>query len=405
MKIALVSPYDFAYPGGVLHHILALERHFTRMGHEVKIIAPASQGDVSLDGRLIPIGRPRAVPTSGSIARITLSIRLASQIKEVLAREKFDIVHLHEPFMPMLCSAVLRFSDTANVGTFHACHGRPGYKFGRPISTFMLNRRAPKLAGKIAVSRPAADFAGEFVPGDYTIIPNGVDLEHFSPDVAPFEEFRDGKLNILFVGRLEYRKGFDYLLAAYRWIKPEFPDCRIIVVGPGTRLRGKYERRVAKCRLEDVVFIGHSSYDDLPRYYQTADIFCSPATGRESFGIVLLEAMALGKPIVASNIEGYASVVSDGVEGLLVPPKNDRMLAQALLSLMKDEALRRQIGERGRLKVREYSWDRVARRLLKYYSGVLSQPPWDKRRPEGEASLSSALAESSGGLGDGMSEK
>lgn len=385
MKIALVSPYDFAHPGGVVNHILALDNQFTRMGHEVRIIAPASKAVPTIGDRFIPIGKPRPIPASGSICRITISVRLASKIKEVLAREKFDIIHLHEPFMPMLCSAVLRFSDTANVGTFHACHGSPGYNFGWPISALMLHRRRRKLVGKIAVSKPAMDFASKHVPGYYNIIPNGIDLEHFSPDVAPIDRFCDGQINILFVGRLEKRKGLDYFLKAYRQVKEEFPDCRLIVVGPGTRLRKKYEKHVRRHRLEDVVFVGYTSYDELPRYYKTADIFCSPATGRESFGIVLLEAMSVGKPIVATDIEGYASVMTHGEEGLLVPPKNNKELARALASLISDEPLRRWMGAKGMLTAREYDWRKIARRVFDYYIRILSEPPWRQHFPEYEA--------------------
>ena len=382
MKIALVSPYDFAYPGGVVNHISALEQYFTKMGHQVKVIAPASKAVPNFGDRFIPIGKPRPIPVSGSIARITISLRLASRIKEVLAEEKFDIIHLHEPFMPMLCSAVLRFSDTANIGTFHACHGSPGYKFGRPISTMMLKRRRRKLTGKIAVSKPAMDFAHEHIPGYYNIIPNGINVEHFSPEVSPVDKFCDGKLNILFVGRLEKRKGLNYLLEAYKQVKQKIPNSRLIVIGPGTRLLKKYERFVRHSGLQDVVFVGYVSYDELPRYYKTADIFCSPATGRESFGIVLLEAMALGKPVVASNIEGYANVITHGVDGLLVPPKDTRMLAQTLISLMADESLRQQMGARGILKAKEYSWEYIAQRVLSYYMRVLSEPPWNKRFTE-----------------------
>lgn len=396
MKIALVSPYDFAYPGGVVNHISALEHHFTKMGHQVKVIAPASKAVPNFGDRFIPIGKPRPVPASGSIARITISLRLASKIKEVLAQEKFDIIHLHEPFMPMLCSAVLRFSDNAvNIGTFHACHGTflgmSGYNFGRPIGRMMLNRRRRKLNGKIAVSKPAMDFARKYIPGYYNIIPNGVDLEHFSPDVSPIERFCDGKINILFVGRLEKRKGVTHLLKAYQRVKQEVSNCRLIVVGPGTRLRKKYERQVRRSGLEDVVFVGYVSYNELPRYYKTAQVFCSPATGRESFGIVLLEAMAVGKPVVASNIEGYASVITHGVDGLLVPPKDEEMLAQALISLMTDESYRQQMGARGILKAKEYSWEHIAQRVLSYYARVLSEPPWNKRFPEGKT-ISSVLA-------------
>jgi len=384
VKIGLVSPYDFAHPGGVILHISYLERYFTRMGHEVKVIAPASRAIPDFGDRFIPIGRPRPIPSSGSIARVTISIWLAPKIREVLEREKFDIIHFHEPLMPMLCTSILRLSKTANVGTFHASYGKPGYNFARPVGKWILRRWFRKLDGKIAVSKPAMDFARENFPGYYNIIPNGVDVEHFSPDVAPIEEFDDGKLNILFVSRLEKRKGLNYLLQAFRRVKEEIPNSRLIVVGPGTRLRRRYERYVARSGLKDVVFVGMVSYDDLPRYYQTADVFCAPAIGSESFGIILLEAMAMGKPIVASNIEGYASVISHGADGLLVPPADKDKLAQALISLLNDEALRQEMGAMGRIKALEHSWEHIAQKVFAYYVRVLSEPPWNKRFPEFE---------------------
>lgn len=372
MKIALVSPYDFAYPGGVVNHISCLERNLTRMGHEVKIIAPASEAVSTFGDRFIPVGKPRSVPVSGSIARITLSPWLSSRIKAILEREKFDICHLHEPLMPMLCTTVLRLSQAANVGTFHALGGKPGYDFGKPISTFFLKRWFGKLNGKIAVSKSAMEFASKYFPGDYNIIPNGVDLEHFSPEVSPIDQFVDDKLNILFVSRLEKRKGLNYLLEAFKQVKGEIPNSRLIIVGPGTRLRHKYEKWVRRNGVKDVVFVGYVSYDELPRYYKIADIFCVPATGRESFGIILLEAMAVGKPIVATNIEGYAGLVADGVEGLLVPPKNKEQLAQALISLATDDSLRQEIGARGRIKALEYGWEHIAQRVSNYYLRVIS---------------------------------
>ncbi|MFH0942515.1 MAG: glycosyltransferase family 4 protein [Chloroflexota bacterium] len=373
MKIALVSPYDFSYPGGVTNHITCLERYLRQMGHYVRVIGPASQAVPSLDGRFIPIGKPRPVPASGSICRVTISPWLSPKINETLNRENFDIVHLHEPLMPMLCTTVLRLSDTVNIGTFHALAGSPGYGFGRPLSTFFFRRWFRRLHGRIAVSRPAQQFANKYLPGDYTVIPNGVDLTHFSRDVAPIGQFGDGKINILFVGRLEKRKGLNYLLEAYRQVKREVPECRLIVVGPGTRLRHKYEKTVAREDIKDVVFIGQVSHDELPRYYQTADVFCAPATNRESFGIILLEAMALGKPIVASNIEGYASVLTNGKEGLLAPPRDAKGLAESLMTLLTDPAMRREMGEKGRVTAAKYSWQHVAQRVFDYYQKVLSE--------------------------------
>jgi len=374
MKIALVSPYDFAYPGGVTNHISSLEHYLTRMGHEVKVIAPVSKAVSVFGNRFIPIGRPRSIPTSGSIARVTISTRLSPGIKSVLAEENFDIIHLHEPFMPMLCTTVLRTSQTKMVGTFHAFAGKPGYNFAKPLTIRWLRKWFCNLDAKIAVSKPALEFASKHLPGEYAIIPNGIDLEHFSPDVSPIDEFRDGKLNILFVGRMEQRKGVKYLIKAYQQVKEEFPETRLLIVGPGTRLRNRYERQVKHNKLNDVVFTGHVSYDELPRYYQTADIFCAPATGSESFGIILLEAMAMGKPIIASNIDGYASLVTHGTEGLLVPPKDDKRLARELRVLLSDESIRQQLGDKGKIKVRAYDWENIAQQILDIYTSVLNEP-------------------------------
>jgi phosphatidylinositol alpha-mannosyltransferase len=371
MKIALVSPYDFAHPGGVINHIRSLDEEFTRLGHDVRIIAPASRKKVAeLGQRFIQIGKPRPIPASGSISRISLSLHLAPDIKRVLEREKFDIVHLHEPFMPMLCSAVLRFSNGINVGTFHAYSGSPGYELGRPFTNILLRRRNLKLAGRIAVSQPARSYACKYVAGEFTVIPNGVDLSHFHTGVKPIPGYNDGKINILFVGRLEKRKGANYLLNAYGDLKKRCPNTRLIIVGPGVNLRRRYELKVKLCKLKDVVFTGGVKYEDLPRYYQTAHIFCAPATGRESFGIVLLEAMALGKPIVATSNEGYSSVLTDGEQGLLVPPKNSKALSKALQHLIEDGSLRDKLGANGLLSVRSYDWPLVARRVLDYYEKV-----------------------------------
>ncbi len=373
MKIALVSPYDFAYPGGVASHITNLDSHLRRLGYDVRIIAPASRSVNLFGERFLPIGRPRSLPSSGSIIRITLSVTLADHIRRVLNQEKFDLVHLHEPFMPMLCSAVLRFSETANVGTFHACEGVPGYYFGWPVAPVLLRLRARHLHGRIAVSQPALDYARHHIPGEYEIIPNGVDLRQFSPNVAPFEEYRDGKRNILFVGRLEKRKGLAYLLRAFMRVKQEMPDTRLIVVGGGTRLRPRYERFIAQHGLQhDVVFKGFVPNDEVARYFRTADIYCSPATGHESLGVVLLEGLATGTPVVASDIPGYSTVVTHGKDGLLFPPKDSARLAGTLLQLLNDRDLAARLSAAGLKTAAGYSWERIGERVAGFYQNVLA---------------------------------
>lgn len=373
MKIALVSPYDVAHPGGVVSHICALDRQLVRRGYDVRVIAPAARNIDQFGDRFIRIGRPLPIPSSESVIRVPVSLRLGPTIKSTFLRERFDIVHLHEPFMPMLCSAIMRFSDAVNVGTFHAAQGKPGYNWGRPVSTWMIRSRLKRLHGRIAVSEAAREFASRVVPGPYETIPNGIDLEAFSEDVAPIPRFMDGKLNILFLSRLEFRKGLNYLLNAYLLLKPEFPQSRLIVAGPGTRLRKRYERWIENTGLQDVVFVGAVTEEEKPRYYKTADIFSVPATGRESFGVILLEAMALRKPIVATNISGYCNVVTDGEDGLLVPPRDYVQLAGALRRMMADESLRRRMGDAGRAKAQRYSWETVSQRIIDHYMAAIER--------------------------------
>ncbi|MFC1900486.1 glycosyltransferase family 4 protein [Chloroflexota bacterium] len=379
MKIALVSPYDYAFEGGVNSHISSLERYLTRMGNEVKVIAPTSKEITLLGDRFIKIGKPRPIPASDSIIRVSVSLNLASTIKDVLEREKFDIVHLHEPFMPMLCSAILRFSDATNIGTFHAFDGKPGYNWGRPISTWMIRHRIRNLHGRIAVSNMALSYAQKNIQGDYEIIPNGIDTEFFSPDVKPIEEYSDGKKNILFLGRLERRKGLIYLIKAFYEVKQEMPDSRLIVVGSGTKLRKPYEKWVKNHGLEkDVLFLGFVPEEDKPRYFKTADIYCSPATSHESFGIVLLEGMAVGAPVVASNIDGYNSVITHNSDGMLVPARDTESLAQTLITVLKNKELQQRLSAEAIKTADKYSWEKLAQKVYSLYTEAIEKRPAHK---------------------------
>ncbi|MCH2536608.1 MAG: glycosyltransferase family 4 protein [Dehalococcoidia bacterium] len=364
MKIAMVSPYDFTWPGGVTAHVTQLARELGRNGHEVQVLAPHSPSRQNEnDEPFVALGRSVPLPSGGSTARVSLSWWLYPKVRALLQREAFDIVHLHEPMAPILPLCVLEFSDAVNIGTFHASYKHNHlYRLSHPL----IKRWHQRLDGGIAVSPAALRYVNSAFPGNYKIIPNGIDLDHFSTKAAPWPEYQDGKINILFVGRLEKRKGLRYLLDAFSRLKWDLPDIRLLVVGPGNP--DKESHSVLGARgLKDVVFAGFVSDDDLPRYYASADIYCSPATGAESFGIVLAEAMAAGKPVVASDIEGYAGIVTHGQEGLLFPRKDTEALAHALGTLIRDPELRRKLGAQGRQSVEQYRWDRVASQVENYY--------------------------------------
>jgi len=364
LKIAMVSPYDFTWPGGVTAHVAYLARELGRLGHQVQVLAPHSPSRECQEAeKFVPLGRSVPLPSGGSIARVSLSWWLYRKVRSLLKEEDFDIIHLHEPMAPILPLCVLEFSNTVNVGTYHATNNHTHlYKLG----SLVVKRWHRRLHGGIAVSPAARSYVNNAFPGDYEIIPNGIDVERFTQNAAPWPQYQDGKTNILFVGRLEKRKGLRYLLDAYSRIKWDLPNIRLLVVGSGNP--DKESHRILAARgLQDVEFLGPVSQEDLPRYYATADIFCSPATGSESFGIVLLEAMASGKPVVASDIEGYASIMSDGRQGILIPPKDSEALSAALARLVQDPSLRQQMGAEGRLTAEGYRWSKVARRVEEYY--------------------------------------
>ena len=273
MNIGLVSIYDFGYPGGVNLHVANLAEQFSKEGHRVRIIAPCSKNtDQFGTDKLIPLGWSIPLHTAGTTARIVLSMRLANKVKPLLERENFDLIHYHEPLCPTLPTTILRNSKAVNVATFHAFHGtrrvvgvscsdRAYTIFNSYVRKHWLSR----LHAKIAVSQAALEFVSNHFPGDYTIIPNGIDLERFHPHVKPIEQFDDGYVNILFVGRMEKRKGLKYLLSAYSKLKWDYPKIRLLIVGPGN-MDSDSERIMGERSLEhkDVKVIGNVSHDELP---------------------------------------------------------------------------------------------------------------------------------------------
>jgi phosphatidylinositol alpha-mannosyltransferase len=365
MRVGLVSPYDFASPGGVNDHVRHLARQLRRLGHEARIFAPSSRADVDFDtARFYRIGTPIAIPVNDSVARITLSFHLANEVAAIVEKERFDVLHFHEPLMPALPMTMLRMSTTANVGTFHAfARSNLGYYYARR----WLEPYLAYLHKGIAVSEPARAFVNQYFPDfPLRVIPNGIDVNAFRPGLPPIRHLRDDRVNILFVGRLEKRKGLGDLLRAYELMHARVPKTRLIIVGDGP-LRGQVESYISRHRLPDVVMAGYVPDTVLPRYYCSADIFCAPATGAESFGIVLLEAMASGLPVVATEIEGYMSVLEPGRDSMTVQPKGWAELGAALIILARDADLRRRMGEYGHEKAKRYGWEAVAAQIVEVY--------------------------------------
>jgi phosphatidylinositol alpha-mannosyltransferase len=379
MKIALVTPYDYPYPGGVTEHIRHLDREFRARGHDTRIIAPSTESQDALESNVIKVsGDVLPIPFNGSTARITLSPEVSRRVEEILNDEQFDIVHLHEPEAPLLGWTVLHASRAINVGTFHAySEANVLNEYAQPFMEWIHMQ----LDGRIFVSPVVRDSITPYLPGEHRVIPNGIDYARFAgPEpstrsgqgLQPVAEFDDGRPNILFVGRLDARKGFHHLLGAYASIKHMVPDVRLLVVGAfGEEDKARFAGYVRAHDLRDVHFIGRVSREELPRYYRTATVFCAPSTGGESFGIVLLEAMAAGLPVVASDIAGYRSVMQDGVEGCLVPPGEEKALAGCIIALLRDPERRERMAAQGRATAARHDWQIVAPRVLDYYQELI----------------------------------
>jgi phosphatidylinositol alpha-mannosyltransferase len=406
VKIGLVSPYDWAYPGGVKNHILHLAAELRARGHTVRILTPATGKTARrVEYGVYKVGWAAPLRVNGSVARISLTPDLNGHIGDLLMRERFDVLHLHEPLASVLPLTVLhsaRRSGAVVVGTFHAAVPRSltssppewAYASAKPF----LRHYFRKLDGRIAVSAAALGFIERFFPGDYRIIPNGVDVSRFR-DAVPRPELCDGKPNILFVGRAEKRKGLKHLLRAVPLVREYHPHARFIIVSDGP-LRAGFERYVDRAGWSDVVFTGRVSDADLPSYYGSADIFVSPATGGESQGIVLLEALAAGLPIVASNIAGHRTVLTTGEDGVLTPPADHEQLAWAICHLLNEPPEMERLRTAARERAEAFSWPRVAGEIEQYYCALL---PLRRRRTVSRPLTSSATELAVPGLGtDGL---
>ncbi|HID93333.1 MAG TPA: glycosyltransferase family 1 protein [bacterium (Candidatus Stahlbacteria)] len=367
MKICMVTDPYYPYPGGVAEHVHHLTLELRKLGHRVIVLTGSQNKEGEPD--VIQMGKLVSFPANLASITFTFHWRLPFLVWHFFRENSFDIVHAHGPLGFNLPYFAVHYAVAPCVGTFHTVY--VGYNF-YALAKMLLKDDFRKLKGVIVVSKAAKNNIAPHFPGYYRIIPNGVDVERFNPKVPPIPEFTSSNPKILFVGRLEPRKGLQHLLAAFPFIKKELPNVELIVVGTGPQAQ-KYQK-IAEHELGGAVkFVGYVTPKDLPSYYRSCDVYCSPAVGGEAFGIVLLEAMASGTPVVASNIEGYKEVVRDGYNGLLANPLDPRATASAIVKVLKDRALRRKLQENGRSFAESYSWRNVAKQVEQFYLELLNK--------------------------------
>jgi phosphatidylinositol alpha-mannosyltransferase len=365
MRICQVSPYDFAVNGGVNKHITYLADGLRALGDEVEIIGPHSGGPQKVD-HFTGFGGVVSIQANGSDNRLSIFTNPLAVWRYLRSRD-FDVIHIHEPLTPMLpYYALWTAGAAARVATFHRYTEHEGWatRVARRLLTPVLR----SFHRGIAVSEAARRYAGVAWNRPLGIVPNGVDTQYFAPGSSAFDTDHKSKLKMLFVGQwTDARKGLTVLLEAYRALRARGVDVSLEVCGQG-------DRRVPAPLIDGVTFHGRVSESELRRQLRACDVLVAPSTGQESFGIVLLEGMAVGKPVVCSDIEGYRQVASP--EGALLPPPLDAAaLAVALHQLAQDPARRRAMGQFNRQESLRYDWNILAAQLRSEYQAALGARP------------------------------
>jgi phosphatidylinositol alpha-mannosyltransferase len=373
MRIAIVSPYALDVVGGVQAHVLALADALRTTGDDVLVVGPSSS-DGAPDrtpggGRIVTVGRTVAVPANGSRAPIALGPAAASRMRALLRRAAPDVVHVHEPLVPVLGPVAVLATDAARVLTFHAT--AEGGALPRLYRAVRGPGRRVVACGDVltAVSPVAAAFHAHALGLDrdrLTIVPNGVEVTRFTPTVA--REVGTPQ-RLVFLGRLEHRKGADVVVRAFLRLAPERPDLELRVLGDGP-LAPALRRLVADAPVgvaRRIDLAGRAEPSELPGLLADADLAVLPARGGESFGIVLLEAMAAGLPLVATDIPGYRAVARHEREALLVAPGDPVALAGAVERLLDDPSLAARLRAEGRVRAAEHDWRVIAARMRELY--------------------------------------
>jgi phosphatidylinositol alpha-mannosyltransferase len=374
MKVGIIVPYSWSFWGGVPEHADHQARALEKLGVDARIVIghdPPGRLTNYLHPRqgrhepppphVIPVGRSVIVPANGALPNIVMSPSAIFRMRQVLERERFDVVHVHEPMTPAIGVAALSFARVPLVATFHASGDLAWMKLATPVWGFLAER----LDHRIAVSPDAATTVSRFLPGDYEVIPNGVAL----PEQAD-PGSRENR--VVFVGRHEPRKGLQVLLRAWPEVRRQ-TGARLRVLGADPL---QVRLLLTRLRIPDdgIDALGFVSEQERTNELMKAKAFVAPSLGGESFGMVLTEAFACATPVVASDIPGYRDVMT-AETGVLVAPDQPRVLAKAIVGLLADEPRRLELAAGARRRARAYSWDDIGRRLLTIYELVTEESP------------------------------
>jgi len=363
LRIGVVTEYYYPHLGGVCEHVHFFAREARRHGHEVDIITSNLVGARPTE-HVIRLGRSVPVYSNGSQARITVGRTLRRDLKQVFRDGRYDIIHVHSPLTPVLPVWAIDEAEVPVIGTFHTYFDRSiGYRTFRRF----FQRRLNMLSAAIAVSQSTIVALERYFDADWKIIPNGIDTDLFQPNVPRPDTIRTDVPAILFLGRFDPRNGLSTLIDAFKRVKGRGRRAQLVIVGDGP-LRSHYYKAAGGD--PDITFVG-AVLEGRPAYYAHSAMYACPTT-KASFGITLLESMACQTPIVCSDILGFRDVVMHGREALMVPREDRDALANGLVHLLDDEALRTRLGETGRRRALEYDWRRVTAAILDVYQDVLS---------------------------------
>ena len=363
MRIGMVCPYSFDVPGGVQAHVLQLAEVFRERGHTVSVLAPSSRG-ANLPDFVVSGGKAVPIPYNGSVARLRFGPATHRKVKKWIGDGHFDVLHLHEPNAPSLSMLALQAAEGPIVATFHTSTTK-----SLTLSVFgaVLRPYHEKIIGRIAVSDLARRWQMEALGSDAVEIPNGVPVAAFAeaPLLAGYP--RPGR-SVLFLGRFdEPRKGMDALMAALPALVAHYPDLELLIVGRG-------DQQALTESVGDLAghlrFLGQVYDEEKASALRSADVYVAPNTGGESFGIVLVEAMAAGTPVVASDLDAFRRVLRDGECGVLVPVGDADALARAVIGVIDDDAERDALVTAATAAVARYDWSVVADQIMRVYETV-----------------------------------